>query len=113
MNGTSARKRAAGEGGFTLIELLVVIAILGILSSVVVFAVSGIDDKGQGAACKIDERTIRTAEEAYFAQEGLYADLPTLKTQGFLSDDSQWHSVTPNNAVTPKTYTVTASGPCV
>ena len=32
-----------------------------------VFAVSGIQDKGQTSACKIDTRTIATAEEAYLA----------------------------------------------
>src|SRR3954469_21396956 len=64
---SDSRNKAREESGFTLIELLVVIIILGILAAVVVFAVSGINDKGQDSACKIDTRTIRTAEEAYFA----------------------------------------------
>ena len=93
-------RRAAGEGGFTLIELLVVIIILGILAGVVVFAVGGVGDKGQGAACKIDTRTLRTAEEAYAAQStdnggggGNYGDEDELVDGGFLSEVSQYHNV--------------------
>jgi general secretion pathway protein G len=91
------RKRAAGEEGFTLIELLVVIIILGILAAVVVFSVGGIGDKGQGSACKIDERTLRTAEEAYAARPGgggTYGTQQQLKDGGFLSDVSSLHDVT-------------------
>ena len=108
-----ARKRA-GEAGFTLIELLVVIVILAILAAVVVFAVGGIGDKGQGAACEIDERTLRTAEEAYAAQQadaanmeagggGLYIDQTTTDVVGsqtagdlvprFLSQAPKYHTV--------------------
>ena len=99
MNRIRSRERAAGEGGFTLIELLVVIAILGILSAVVVFAVSGISDKGETSACKIDTRTLATANEAHFAQLGDYADEATLKANGFLSDESSYHEIT--NVVNP------------
>ena len=94
-------RAAAGDGGFTLIELLVVIIILGILAAVVVFAVGGVGDKGQSAACKIDTRTVRTAEEAYSAQAtpagggGNYTALMSdLVTKGFLSEASALHTVT-------------------
>ena len=90
-------RRADNEGGFTLIELLVVIIILGILAAVVVFAVGGVGDKGQSAACKIDTRTIRTAEEAYSgsaAGNGNYtADEAVLVSSGFLSEPSGLHNV--------------------
>ena len=93
-------RAAAGDGGFTLIELLVVIIILGILAAVVVFAVGGVGDKGQLASCKIDTRTMRTAQEAYAAQaapnggDGNYAvDEATLVSKGFLSEQSQWHDI--------------------
>ncbi|MGQ0744567.1 MAG: type II secretion system protein [Acidimicrobiales bacterium] len=65
---TLQARRRAGQRGFTLIELLVVIIILGILAAVVVFAVGGVGDKGNEAACRIDTRTLRTAAEAHFAQ---------------------------------------------
>lgn len=60
------------EDGFTLIELLIVIVILGVLAGVVVFAVSGITDRGNMAACKADKKTVEVAIEAYYAQSGSY-----------------------------------------
>lgn len=88
-----ARRGADAEGGFTLIELLVVIIILGVLSAVVVFAVRGVGDKGKASAVKIDERTIRTAEEAYCGKNGRYASGQVLVAEGFLSDLPQYHNV--------------------
>jgi general secretion pathway protein G len=87
------KKLREKEEGFTLIELLVVIAILGILAGVVVFAVGGLGDKGQKSACKIDTRTLRTAEEANFVQFGAYADEPTLVINKFLSAESGLHDI--------------------
>ena len=55
------------DEGFTLVELLIVIVILGILATVVVFAVRGITDQGETNACAVGERTIQTAVEAYWA----------------------------------------------
>jgi prepilin-type N-terminal cleavage/methylation domain-containing protein len=53
---------------FTLVELLIVIVILGILATVTVFAVRGITDKGQENACSVEQRTLDTAIEAFYAQ---------------------------------------------
>ena len=47
------------DQGFTLVELLIVIVILGILATIVVFAVRGITDKGQKSACKADCQDLR------------------------------------------------------
>ena len=104
--------------GFTLIELLVVIVILGILAAVVVFAVSGITDRGQGSACKTDARTLRNAAEAALAQEENFAGTngAALVTAGFLSEDSSLYNVTIVNPATgPSTITVAAKpgGKCV
>ena len=67
-----ARKAREDESGFTLIELLIVIVILGILAGIVVFAVGGVTDKGTTSACKSDVKTIETAGEAFYAQNGFY-----------------------------------------
>jgi general secretion pathway protein G len=124
-----ASRKTEGEGGFTLIELLVVIIILGILAAVVVFAVGGVGDKGQSASCKIDTRTIRTAEEAYYANDkvGLpnYATMAELVSGGFLSEPSAYHTITVVNPVdaaptgdfpgpgdTPASFTTAPVAPC-
>jgi general secretion pathway protein G len=88
-------KRMRDERGFTLIELLVVIVILGILAAVVVFAISGLTDKGEGSSCKIDTRTIRTAEEAYYANSNspaAYTNEAGLVPK-FLAEPSKYHDV--------------------
>jgi general secretion pathway protein G len=92
MSNYIARRRKSDKG-FTLIELLVVIVILGILAAVVVFAIGGITDKGNTSACKVDTRTLRTAEEANFAKFDTYADQATLVTNKFLSEPSTLHDV--------------------
>jgi type II secretion system protein G len=60
------------ESGFTLIELLIVIVILGVLAGVVIFAVGGITNRGNVAACKTDISTIQVGVEAYRAKNGTY-----------------------------------------
>jgi prepilin-type N-terminal cleavage/methylation domain-containing protein len=67
---TAAATPRRREGGFTLVELLIVIVILGVLSTVAVFAVRGITDKGNTAACTADYKTLETGIEAYIAQGG-------------------------------------------
>ena len=78
-------RRNSDESGFTLVELLVVIVILGILAAVAVFAVGGVTDRGKASACKADVKSVETAAEAYYAQNGAYAaDIPALVTAKFL-----------------------------
>lgn len=76
------------DKGFTLVELLIVIVILGILATVTVFAVRGITDTGQQNACDTEAKTVVTAAEAYYAQEGAApASVGVLFTQGYLGDE--------------------------
>lgn len=122
------KARTGDEAGFTLVELLVVIAILGILSAIVVFAVGGIKDKGQSSACKIDKRTLQTAEEAYATQNsGNYANqsdqakvAPRFDelVPNFIAEAPVYHWVAATNvaatATTPAThtYTINPVAPC-
>ena len=83
------------QDGFTLIELLVVIIILGVLSAVVVFAVRGVGDKGEDSAYATDTKTIRTAQEAFCANNGRYASEQELVDAKLLSELSTYHGTAP------------------
>ena len=78
------------DKGFTLVELLIVIVILGILATVTVFAVRGITDQGQTSACNADKKTLQTAVEAYYAQNGTTTDVTeaNLVSSGLLVEAS-------------------------
>jgi prepilin-type N-terminal cleavage/methylation domain-containing protein len=79
------------DEGFTLIELLIVIIILGILATVVVFAVAGIRDSGDKSACEAELRSVETALEAYYAENGVYTGTATvLDAEYFRSDRAYW-----------------------
>jgi general secretion pathway protein G len=91
------------QSGFTLIELLIVIVILGVLSGIVVFAVSGINDRGVSAACKSDVATIATAQDAMYAKSSpaVYAaNVAALKAAGLIRDvpNSPHYTIETNNA---------------
>jgi general secretion pathway protein G len=78
--------RARRDEGFTLIELLIVIIILGILATVVVFAVGAIQDRGQENACKTEFKNIKTALAGYYAEnDNTYP--PTGDVGQYLEDD--------------------------
>ena len=88
--------KKSNDEGFTLIELLIVIVILGILATVVVFAVGGITNRGQESSCKADLATIEVAVEAYYAQNGIYPPSEVALTPGFMRDESDLYNVTAN-----------------
>ena len=81
------REARRNESGFTLIELLIVIVILGILAGIVVFAVSGVTDRGTSSACKTTRKTVESAVESYYAQNGSYPGTVAAVVPGFLHDD--------------------------
>ena len=86
-------KRESYEGGFTLIELLIVVIILGILAAIVVFSVTGLGNTASTAACSTQVKTIDTAAEAYYAQQGTGATtIGALVAKGFLHADSNFTS---------------------
>lgn len=58
--------------GFTLIELLVVIAIIGMLSSIVLASLNTARTKGQDAARISNVKSLETAMELYYNDNGGY-----------------------------------------
>lgn len=61
--------------GFTLIELLVVIAIIGLLSSVVLAALSTARKKASDAAIQANLKTIQIQAQIYYDDHSYYAPL--------------------------------------
>ena len=58
--------------GFTLIELMVVIAVIGILASVALVSLTGVQKSARDAQRKSDIATYRTAIERYYADLQVY-----------------------------------------
>ena len=58
------------EGGFTLIELLIAIVVVGILAAVAIVGISGLQEKGQTAACNTSLDSAKAASELYYSITG-------------------------------------------
>lgn len=86
----SARRR---DEGFTLVEMLIVVVVLGVLATVVVFAVQGIRTLADENSEATDARVLETAEEGHMALHGVYADEATLVTAGLLREESQMFDI--------------------
>lgn len=76
--------RRSREDGFTLIELLIVVVIIGLLAGIAIPVFLDHRKKALAAQAMSDLRNLATAEEANFAEAGVYsASIPTLATQGY------------------------------
>ena len=101
------------DTGYTLVELLVVVLVLGILASVVVFAISGISASATETACEADERQLAVAAETYAAlystssidETGTGNDRyeQTLIDVGLLGEASEMHDLGADGALTEET----------
>jgi len=71
------------RGGFTLIELMIVVAIIGILAAIAIPNFLRFQLKAKSSEGKTNLAAIRTAEESYFAEYGVYvSSLPSPKAIG-------------------------------
>jgi general secretion pathway protein G len=61
------------DDGFTIIELLIVVVVLGILASIVVFAMGNHAAEAMQSACKTDARAVQTAQQARQILTGTFA----------------------------------------
>ena len=64
------------QKGFTLIELMIVVAIIGILAAIAIPNFLRFQLKSKSSEGKVNIAAIRTAEESYLAEFGVY--VPTL-----------------------------------
>jgi type IV pilus assembly protein PilA len=60
------------KGGFTLIELMIVVAIIGILAAIAIPNFLRFQLKAKSSEGKVNLAAIRTAEESYLAEYGVY-----------------------------------------
>ncbi|TDP96766.1 type II secretion system protein [Labedaea rhizosphaerae] len=107
------REARRTESGFTLIELLMVIVILGVLAGIVVFAVSGIQDRGEKAACKSDVKSVEVAVEAYYAAQPGTPTYPADEAAAIANTVPKFLHSWPaevNYAKTADSFTVTGAG---
>ena len=65
-------KEIKGKSGFTLIELLVVIAIIAILAAIAIPQYAKYRQSANNAVAKSDLANLRTAVEAYYADNSVY-----------------------------------------
>lgn len=103
---------ATGGDGYTLVELLLVVAILGVLTTVVGLAVTGMTTEAADTGCAADRYQLHLAAEAFVAQTG-NRSIPatgadhdrherTLVHAGFLRTTSSYHDLTADGELTPE-----------
>jgi type IV pilus assembly protein PilA len=66
------KKLHTRRGGFTLIELMIVVAIIGILAAIAIPNFLRFQLKAKSSEGKTNLAAIRTSEESYFAEYGIY-----------------------------------------
>ena len=88
------KKLHTRRGGFTLIELMIVVAIIGILAAIAIPNFLRFQLKAKTSEGKTNLAAIRTAEESYYSEFGIYvsagaspADPGLNIKQGFTNED--------------------------
>ncbi len=72
------------KNGFTILEILVVLAVLAILIAMAVPRIKGMQDQSNISRVKSELKTLQTALESYYINNGVY---PTLSGIGSISGD--------------------------
>ncbi len=79
--GGAAKRLAVGVRGFTLIELLVVVTLIGLITMIALPRFTGAREKAHRSQAITDLRSLVTAQEAYWADNKLYADNVAVLTE--------------------------------
>ncbi|WP_142414890.1 type II secretion system protein [Hathewaya massiliensis] len=69
---SNSKKFRNKKKGFTLIELIVVISIIGILAVILLPKFGGFTDKARKKSVMSEAKTVYTAMETYYAENGRY-----------------------------------------
>ena len=94
------KKLHTRKGGFTLIELMIVVAIIGILAAIAIPNFLRFQLKAKSSEGKTNLAAIRTAEQSYYSEFGVYVSASESPTAPGGSQKQQFVPVGPNNGST-------------
>jgi prepilin-type N-terminal cleavage/methylation domain-containing protein len=95
---------AQGQRGFTISELVLVLVVLGVLVTIAVVSVRGIDEDNAETECRTELRALKAASEEFKAQLGIYPpDDQALEDAALLTleDTPNWKVVTAGSSGSP------------